>query len=141
VIWQQQSILIREGRPDTDPRINHMLNLRRCLREDHWEGLKIILGGDFNTSITSEEMEMLMREDGLVDAIGAFHDTTGEAYHQRGSTIIYFVLISSSIVHTVQHCGYHVFNEYMSGDHRAWFVDFNTSTLFGHTKGFRVEPR
>jgi len=122
VVRQQQSILIHEGRPDTDPCTNHMLDLRRCLREDHQEGFKIILGGNFNTTINSEEMETLTREAGLVDAIGAFHDTTGEASHQRGRTIINYVLISSSIVHTVQHSGYHAFDEHMRGDHRAMFV-------------------
>jgi len=72
-----------------------------------------------------------MRDGGLVDAVGSYHDTTGQASYHRGTKIIDYILVSTDIRHAILRCGYHAFDEYLGGDHRAMFVDFDPHRLFG----------
>jgi len=132
VARQLQSVYAREGRERFDPRTNHLTDLCRQLRDDRREGYSIILGGDFNTSLDADDAcESLLRDGDLVDAIGSYHDTTGQASYHRGSKIIDYILVSADIRHAILRCGYHAFDEYLGGDHRAMFLDFDTHLLFG----------
>jgi len=130
---QLQAVYQKENRETDNPRINHTEDLRKALLEDFKCGHQMIIGGDFNQDLSKPSvMDEILRRFNLVDPIQWFHDIKDETTYNRGSTVIDYVLVSREILGAVEKCSYHAFNEYLLGDHRAIYIDFNTKVLFGH---------
>ena len=53
------------------------------------------------------------------------------ATFMRGRTRIDYVLASQRVLQAVRYCGYEAFQNRVLADHRAYYVDFDTSALFG----------
>ena len=93
----------------------------------------IILAGDFNDDITAPDsgMQSLASQCGLVDL---FSTRLGSPMfpitYQRGNKRLDYVLLSPSLLSTVQAAGYDPFGYRIPSDHRGMFIDLRTDQLF-----------
>ena len=76
-------------------------------------------------------LAQLCTECGLVDAILSKHGRTDFDTYIRGSKVLDYFLIPQELEEAVLACGYEPYNIRMLGDHRAFFVDFDTVKLMG----------
>jgi hypothetical protein len=60
------------------------------------------------------------------------HSIPDPATYARGNTRIDYPLASLEVFQAVDNCGYEPFNEHYLGDHRGYFIDFNSQKLFGN---------
>ena len=86
------------------------------------EGHSIILGGDFNQSFEDNHGELfqLAQEFRLQDIMSRRHHGNLPATYIRGTKCIDLLLISDTIAHTVQKCGYLPYGELFQSDQNMW---------------------
>ena len=133
---QQQTMFTRKGILGTTPRrefikdltefISHMCPTNR--------GDKIVLVGDFNETMESPNsgIRTVAEEFGLVDILATRVGHTSFNTYNRGTTRIDFALCSPEVVAAVTKGGYEPFGYRPKGDHRPFYLDFNTISLFGN---------
>ena len=93
------------------------------------EGDQIILSGDWNEDITSNNIQDWMRVFGLHECILDRHGYDPPPTYQRGTRAIDGIFCSSSCDST--RSGYLPFN-FIPGDHRCIWADFTHSSLIGY---------
>lgn len=119
----------------TSPREAFIQDLQTFILQAQQDGEDIVLTGDFNDDITSQNsgMDQLATTCGLVDL---FSIRTGSATHpptyQRGPRRLDYVLISPSLLPKVQAAGYDPFGYRIPTDHRGFFIDFTSDSLLSH---------
>ena len=131
---QQQVLLIETNDSLTQPRYAFRRDLRRSLQEFQDKGHDIILVGDFNEKLGDdvEGMSNIALECNLVDIMANSHPALPEpATYARGRTRLDYILTSARVATTVRHCGYEAFHHRVHTDHRAYYVDFDSNSLFG----------
>jgi len=132
-----------------DPRrlwYHHCRDLVRFVQECQNAGELVSVGGDFNEVLGLEDADGLARLCtccGLVDIILAKHGRTDFDTYIRGSKVLDYFLIPLELENTVLACGYEPYNIHTMGDHRAFYVDFDTAKFldgkptFANGKGSR----
>jgi hypothetical protein len=116
----------REFIKDLTEFISHMCPINR--------GDKLILVGDFNETMESANsgIRTVADEFGLVDILATRVGHTTFNTYNRGTKRIDFALCSPEVVAAVTKGGYEPFGYRPKGDHRPFYIDFNTMALFGN---------
>ena len=142
---QQASILLRSNDPIKTPRAAFRRDLQKHIQQSQSAGHDIILTGDFNETLGQDldGLTKVISACNLVDVMSARHPETLPVTYSRGRRCLDYIFVSPRIVPAVTRCGYEAFGNRFASDHRALFVDFNTSALFGTNipKLSRHEPR
>jgi exonuclease III len=118
-----------------NPRAAFIRDLQNFIVQKQNQGELVCLTGDFNDDInkTNSGMSQLATELGLLDLFSARLGTsTVPSTYIRGSTRLDYALISPELLPSVVAAGYEPFSYRIQSDHRAFFIDFNTQSLFGH---------
>jgi len=79
----------------------------------------------------ADGLARLCTDCGLVDIILAKHGHTDFDTYIRGSKVLDYFLIPLELKDAVLACGYKPYNIRTMGDHRAFYVDFDTAKLLG----------
>ena len=105
--------------------------VRRCQQNNEL----VCVGGDFNETLGDETdgLSKLMSQCGLRDVQTSLYgiDTHSFNTHKRGSKCIDYILMDPELMDSVEACGYEPFRVRILGDHRAVYMDVNTSLFFG----------
>jgi len=132
---QQMSMFMEEGRRDPRRlRYHHRRDLIRFVQACQNKGELVMVGGDFNEVLGLEDTDglaALCTECGLFDPILAKHGRTDFDTYIRGSKVLDYFLIPQELHGAVLDCGYEPYNIRTLGDHRAFYVDFDTVKLMG----------
>ena len=133
---QQYACMLEEGRTNPENVRKHFVNdLYAFLSQYKALGDKIILGGDFNTTLGAETggITRLCKNLDLIDPIHHRHGYPSQSFPTwvRGKDTIDCILVDSSLLPAVQACGYEKFYYRIHGDHQGMFIDFDTRDLFG----------
>ena len=131
---QQRSLLIRQGDAHLQPRQAFQRDLRQFLSKLHQQEQEILLLGDFNERLGDNinGTAQLAAEFNLTDKFSTQHPHLQDpATYARGQKRLDFALGTARLSATVQACGYEAFNYRFHTDHRAYFIDFDTESLFG----------
>jgi hypothetical protein len=116
-----------------DPRVQFITDLGQFLRTTLNKDDKLILVGDFNSTIEdSDGLQSLQLEFQLTDVLALQIGHTDVNTYIRGTRRIDFALCSASTVSSLDQCGYEAIQYRTRGDHRAFFLDFTTVALFGN---------
>jgi len=110
----------------------HRRDLVRFVQECQNAGEWVSGGGDFNEVLGLEDADGLARlctDCGLVDIILAKHGRTDFDTYIRGSKVLDYFLIPLELKDAVLACGYEPYSIRTMGDHRAFYVDFDTAKL------------
>jgi hypothetical protein len=132
---QQEVLLRRKQRTDTNPRKNFHSDLKRFIQGCQLRNEDIYLAGDFNETLehSNSRMRSLCAECNLVDIWTHLHPEHPDfATYIRGSTRIDYCLVSLPLVSAIRSIGYEPFHFRSKTDHRGLYVDFNTDLLFGN---------
>jgi hypothetical protein len=132
---QQETLLRRKKRTDTNPRKNFHSDLKRFIQACQHRNEDIYLAGDFNEALehTNSKMHSLCAECNLVGVWTHLHPKHPDfATCIRGSTRIDYCLVSLPLVSAIRSIGYEPFHFRSKTDHRGLYVDFTTDLLFGN---------
>jgi exonuclease III len=145
VASQQHSLLIQAVDPTTNPRTAFRRDLTKEIQNCREKGFAIILLGDFNEAFGSDPdgMVKIAMDNDLVNVMETWNSNSLPATYARGNKCIDYVLASPDILPAIVSAGYEPFNEKFHTDHRAYFIDFDTTLLFGSTTQHlsSLEPR
>ena len=140
---QQLAMFMEEGRRDPRRlRYHHQQDLLKFVQECQNAGELVCVGGDFNEELGLEAADGLAKlctECGLMDPILAKHGRTDFDTYIRGSKVLDYFLIPQELQATVLDCGYEPYNIRTLGDHRAFYVDFDTTKLLGGKPTFSCQ--
>jgi hypothetical protein len=117
----------------TDPRRAFKRDLLETLRALRLQGMEILLLGDFNEVFGSDPhgvSSIAMHLD-LQHIMSTHHFIPLPATYARGTECLDYALGTPAIARAVIRVGYEAFNERLQSDHRAYFIDFRTTLLFG----------
>ena len=131
---QQWHLLRAQGTELPDPRQSFWNDLHQHIATLQATSHKIILMGDFNTSISDHPTNPITRLQEkclLTDAIAHFHNCHKHSSYSRGSTIIDFLLVSVDLLPCIKSSGYLPLHFFAYSDHRGLYADFNSDALFG----------
>ena len=137
---QQRAQIIEEHALNTHdarltPRESFIGDLQAFIQQSQANGDNIILLGDFNEEINtpSSGMERLASTCGLADLFSIrLGSPSIPATYQRGSKRLDYALLSPTLLAHVSAAGYDPFGYRIPSDHRGFFIDFFTDTLFSH---------
>ena len=130
---QQQSLLLQTQDSITNPRSAFRRDLTLAIQASITSGYEILLMGDFNEVFGSDVdgIQKLATTCGLLDLMTLRHSSTPPATYARGRTRLDYALATDHVAQALSHSGYEPFNAKFPSDHRAYFLDFDTSKLFG----------
>ena len=130
---QQRSLLLQNNDPTSNPLVAFRRDLSSMLKSYHENGHDILLIGDFNEPLGSNDdgISKIASDFQLLDLMGSRHSSEPPATYARGSRRLDYALATKNVWHAMEHSGYEAFNARMSSDHRGYFLDFNTELLFG----------
>ena len=136
IYMQQQNDLVQEKREDTDPREAILTDLSKMITEDHKNGKVVILAGDMNESTKdSKRLTEFLNSNRMYNAVEAKHLSLYPATYNRGRECLDWIAISSTVdVGAIKKSGYLPFYEGYMSDHRALYVDIDTTHLFTMAK-------
>ena len=99
-------------------------------------GTTVLLMGDMNEDIVHGKIiQQFMMNSGMRNIIAEMHSGDQPETHDRGSECIDLLAISAhENESTIKRCGYFPFYLGNPSDHRAYYVDIDTRTLFERTK-------
>ncbi len=132
---QQWHLLRSQGDELPDPRRRFWEDLTKYIQRLQVDNFEIILTGDFNTSTATtghNPLLSLMATCHLHDAIEQYHDCSHQTSYSRGTSIIDYCFVSTDILASVRSCGYLPLHFFCFSDHRAFYVDFDSDSLFGN---------
>ena len=142
---QQHCLLLQNGDSITNPRKAFRRDLIAFLKQLASDGDEILLLGDFNEPLGSEAdgMTLIAAELNLLDLFASHNSSTMPATYARGSSRLDYALATAKVVASVRSAGYEPFNNRFPTDHRAYFIDFDSTRLFGSNTQHlsRIEPR
>jgi exonuclease III len=135
VTAQQRNLLVQSQDSLSEPRKAFKRDLRELLQRLTKRGDEIILVGDFNETIDNEftGLSKILADFHLIDLMRGRATTPFPATYARGKHRLDFGFATRQAASSLKHAGYEAFNERFSTDHRAYFFDFNTTTLFGNS--------
>ena len=130
--WYQQRCLYEEKGMRVNPRKQVIDDLCKEISPCIERGHNIILGGDFNESLTSREMlAKKFEEIGLYNVCeNRFQTKDLPRTHSRGSKAIDHIWATRFILENTSYAGYAPFGHIWDSDHRALFMDIKASILF-----------
>ena len=133
VAGQHRSLLLQSQGPVTNPRSAFRRDLLLALQGHLRAGSDILLVGDFNESFGSDAdgMSFIAGELQLVNLGPLRHSSHAPATYSRGTKCLDYALGSPRLQAALVAMGYEEFNARLSSDHRGYFLDFDTDTLFG----------
>ena len=139
VASQQTSLLTASNDSTTNPRTAFRRDLLKVLITYKKQGFLILLMCDFNEPFGQDPdgITKVASELGLIDIMRRRHSSPPPATYARGSTRLDYILTSPEICDALRATGYHEFNATVSSDHRGYFLDLDTSTLFGSAKSLQ----
>jgi exonuclease III len=132
---QQEVLLHKRKRSNTDPRKNFHIDLQTFIQSRKALGDRIILLGDFNETLDDHHSNMLTiaSECELIDPWNQLYPNQSTLpTYIRGSKRLDYALISPKLVQSITAIGYLPFHYLSSTNHRALFLDFDTNKLFGN---------
>jgi exonuclease III len=131
---QQEAMAHLAHRPIENTRYNFQRDLRKFIFEKQHQQYSIILGGDFNDSLTQSRsgMRSLAIQCQLTDVWS--HKYPGVEFNMRhpGSKRIAYVLVTPVLIHGVESVGYFPSKYRGKRDHWGIYIDFDTQVLFGN---------
>jgi hypothetical protein len=111
------------------------LDLKSHVRNLHRSKEIIILGGDFNEVLGTEDTGLVLsvlRARDLIDVIHTRHPNGIEVpTYKRGNNHIDYIFISRSPYESVLACGADPFGARIQSDHRGFFINLDVRILFG----------
>jgi hypothetical protein len=131
---QQHSLLLRQQDKLTNPRKAFRRDLSNFLRIQRGKGNEILFLGDFNERIGEDPsgISRIAAQFELEDLMQHQHQYLNEpATYARGHKRLDYALGTHAVARATIACGYEPFNFRFHTDHRAFFIDFDTQTLFG----------
>jgi exonuclease III len=131
---QQQTLLLQSEDPVTDPRIAFKRDLRQELQGYRSQGFELLILGDFNETFGDdiEGIESIANDIGLVHLMKQRHPTKSlPATYARGQRCIDYALGTARLQSSLTAAGYESFNQRIHTDHRGYYLDFDTTLLFG----------
>jgi hypothetical protein len=132
---QQISLLLQTQDTVSTPRAAFRRDLLHCIQQYQQEGFDLLITGeDFNEVFGSERdgMSQIASETGLIDLMAAHHShKPPPATYARGQKRLDYVLASSNVQVALKAAGYEAFDNRIASDHQGYFLDFDTTTLFG----------
>jgi hypothetical protein len=133
VAAQHISLLIQSGDTVLNPRVAFRRDLAEWLKDYQTKGYEILLTGDFNEPLGNdpEGMSKIAGDFKLMDLMASRHSSQPPATYARGTQRLDYALASAGVCKALQRAGYEPFNYRIATDHRGYFLDFNTSDLFG----------
>ena len=132
--YQQQLQSLRLADREDTPRRALLLDIDKYLQTLKSPTAMFVIMGDFNEIVGKDPsgFAKITSKFDLVDIHRHYHSIKHEVpSYARGTDRIDFVFCSSAILSAVQACGVEPFNQHIFSDHRAFFVDWNESSLFG----------
>jgi hypothetical protein len=133
--WHQQRLgLDQDGREHLHPRKAFIDDLILQVQSWHRDGHDIVIGGDFNETAEDPNSGILRlaTQADLTEPWRLLHPSHPDFNTQEsGSRRIDTLLVSRGISSSVKRIGYAPYKYVTNSDHRAMFVDFDTTLLFG----------
>ena len=132
---QQWHLLRSQGDDIPDPRRRFWDDLTIYIQSLQANSFQIILTGDFNTSSVDtghNPIISLLSKCNLHDAIAHFHDCSNQTSYSRGTAIIDFCFVTTTLLECITACGYLPLHAFCFSDHRGFYVDFDSVSLFGN---------
>ena len=132
--YQQQLQSLRLADRDSTPRRALLVDMEKYLTTLKGPTAVFVIMGDFNEIVGKDPsgFAKITSKFDLVDIHRHFHSVKYEVpTYARGTDRIDFVFCSSEILSAVAACGVEPFNQHIFSDHRAFFVDWHESNLFG----------
>ncbi len=116
----------------TNPRSAFRRDLTIAIQNSMASGHEILLLGDFNEPFGADVDGMVKLADtcGLQDLMRIRNSSTPPATYARGRTRLDYALATEHVAASLSQAGYEPFNSRFPSDHRAYFLDFNTTRLF-----------
>jgi hypothetical protein len=120
--------------PGTHPREQFKKDLTAYVAQLHSQGHNILLMGDFNETLDTEDtgMALVAQAGQLQDLMALRTGRTDFNTFINGTQRIDYVLASPAVVQACTAAGYDPFKIRFQGDHRGMFMDFDTTALFGN---------
>ena len=134
---QQRRALDLLQRTTEHPREAFMFDLTRLVKQLIQQGHELIVGGDWNDHIMTPRSTLLKfsTTTGLVDPWLHFYPDHAEfATHERGSQRIDVVLVSSTLLQTIESISYSPVGILQNNDHRTIVLQMSSEKLFGRTQ-------
>jgi hypothetical protein len=131
---QQETLLSQQHRQNTHPPTNFCKDLQSLIKHLQDNHHLIILGGDFNESLSDPRSKMLSlaMSCNLIDPwVQTFPNQKPPRTFIGGTKQIDFILMSGELFPAVSAIGYSPFYTTGFSDHRNMFIDLDTSKLFG----------
>ncbi len=130
---QQISMLRRNGVYEHNPRRPFRKDLLKCLKKCIKDKEEILLVGDFNEALGSDNQGMarIFRELNLVDIMSAMHGVVDVSTYARGKERLDYAGGTARVAGACEKGGYDPFNLRFYSDHRGFFLDFDTKALLG----------
>ncbi|KAG7367974.1 endonuclease/exonuclease/phosphatase family protein [Nitzschia inconspicua] len=132
-VTQQYSMMVEQNPHTTlHPRDQFRIDMLDFLRDLQKQNHEIILMGDFNEPLGSEVRGMLhiANSCALVDLLALKIGTSSFNTYIGGSDRIDYVLVSPRVATACKAAGYEPVKYRFKGDHRGFFLDFDTTQLF-----------
>lgn len=130
---QQHSMLKEDNRVET-PREAFRKDLIEFLLPAKKRGDSILIMGDFNEVFEGKSGMMDVADAlGMIDLLDVKLGTQKFGTHVRNESEerIDYALGSPRLVLAIRQCGYEPFGRNYKGDHRGFYIDFDTKKLFG----------
>lgn len=130
---QQQSLLMQTKDNDLNPRSAFRRDLTIDIEESIATGHEVLILGDFNEvfGVDPEGMIKLATQCGLKDIFADRNSSQPPTTYARGRSRLDYALATDHVLKSISKAGYEAFNVKYHSDHRAYFLDFDTETLFG----------
>ena len=123
-------------RPRSHPTKSSLIlhqRLRQILSNLQSKQHMIVLCGDFNESIGDDinGLDSLITKHNLTDAVQHLRGSYDCSTYARGSKCLDFIFTSQNVTNSIKQAAILHFNYVISSNHRAIYVDLDTSILFG----------
>lgn len=131
---QQRTILRMNGNSPLDPKKLLWQDLEDLCKNLQETGWKLIVMGDFNTSLSQEKSELrqfatrFQLEDPLARLLPDLSETTT---YLHGKTRLDYILCTNEVMTCVRAAGMTAFDQIKVGPHRAIFCDLDIDVLLG----------
>ena len=134
VASQHRSLLLQSSDPTNNPRIAFRRDLLAQLQVYWKDGIEFLLVGDFNEDYGADPdgISCIASTLSLTHLMSYKHpNEVAPVTYARGVKCLYYALGTPQVTAALVAVGYEAFNERYSSDHRGYFLDLDTSILFG----------
>ena len=130
---QQRTLLLESQDPTSDPRSAFVRDFHLYLSQCITIGDDVMILGDFNEEVGRDRTPLtsLFSELGLVNLMKARHLGPVPPTYARGRKRLDYGFSTPRVALALKSCGYEAFNARFPTDHRSYYFDFDTESLFG----------